>query len=660
MAGKTHKTAGRPTGSPHKAGMTIAMMFAFALYFATPAHASLADFFSGASDKDWQHSSALQNDQDPVAKDLVTWLTVTETKKDIEPRDLIHFALENSDWPKLYEFRKRIEDNVEGSGLKPFEVAAWFDQNPPRTANGFKAYMSALISLKQGAKEKTALKKFWHDAEIDKKETLALASYYRNFFTPADHLDRLDNLLWEDRFTEAEYMMPLVDKDHQRLADARIALGRLSSRASKYLKNVPAARQGDAGLLYSRLRWRREMDKDNDAFSILQHAPKNLVRADLWWRERNILARRAIEKRNFGRAAQIIANHGLSSTANAADYGTAEWTLGWLQLEFLNQPDKAYHHFENFYNAANAAVSVSRAAYWLARAAEKLHEKENTAEWYRLAAGFPSTFYGQIAFEHLNGAAVDASGFHDDLVPPADQQAFDENELVEAVHILHKDDLQKYIDPFLTKLLDLAKTRPDYVLIARLARESGRLHFAVEANKQMQLKIGQFMFTEGYPLLPALSVHAPESALIHAIVHRESMFNTEAGSPAGAQGLMQLMPGTAKQVARSIGKSYSADKLTEDPQYNVELGAAYLQHLLENYDGFYPLAIAAYNAGPNNVAEWEKEFGDPRSKKVNLLDWIEEIPIYETRNYIQRVMESYYMYKLRMNEEPKTVVGFGK
>jgi soluble lytic murein transglycosylase len=176
----------------------------------------------------------------------------------------------------------------------------------------------------------------------------------------------------------------------------------------------------------------------------------------------------------------------------------------------------------------------------------------------------------------------------------------------------------------------------------------------------MQLKIGEFMYTEGYPLLPTLTVHEPESALIHAIVHRESMFNTEAGSPAGARGLMQLMPGTAKQVARSIGKSYSADKLTENPQYNIELGAAYLQHLLENYDNFYPLAIAAYNAGPANVAQWEKEFGDPRSSKVNLLDWIEQIPIYETRNYIQRVMESYYIYRLRLNQEPRTVLGAGK
>ncbi len=622
----------------------------------TPVRAGLWDIFTGGNGADWEHNSQLLNDSDPLAKDLVTWLTVTETDKKVPAREMISFALKNYNWPKLYEFRKHIEDNIEDSGLKPFEVAAWFDQNPPRTATSFKTYISALVTLGQNTKAKPALKKFWHDADLDKKETEALAEQYNKLFTAADHIDRLDNLLWEDRFTEAEYMLPLVDVSTRRVAEARIALGRMSSRATKILKAVPAAKQNDAGLIYSRLRWRREMNKDDDAFNLLQHAPKNLVRPDIWWRERNILARRAIEKRNFSRALQIIANHGLTS---GADYGTAEWTLGWLELEFLNQPDKAYKHFEKFYDASKAAVSRSRAAYWLARAAEKMHEPENAANWNKVAAQFPSTFYGQLSYEELNGA-IDAETFHDDQVSPQAQQDFDAEDLVQVVRLLAKDNLPKYEDPFFAKLLDTAKTRPDFVLIGRLARETGRLHFAVESNKQMQMKIDEFMFTEGYPLLPALSVHQPESALIHAIVHRESMFNTQAGSPAGARGLMQLMPGTAKQVSRRIGKSFDVGKLTESPEYNIELGAAYLQQLLDNYGGFYPLAIAAYNAGPSNVAEWIREFGDPRDKKVNLIDWIEEIPIYETRNYIQRVMESYYMYKLRLKEEPKTVLAFKK
>jgi soluble lytic murein transglycosylase len=636
----------------------LALILSVGLFTAPSSQAGILDLFSGS--QSWQNNSQLINDTDPVAKKLVTWLGVTDKKKDVDARELIHFALENSDWPKLYEFRKQIEDDIEDSGLKPFDIAAWFDHNPPRTAIAFKVYAAALYKLNQSQRIQPALKKFWHDADMDKKETLALASYFKNYLSPQDQVDRLENLLWEDRFTEAEYMMPLVSGDEQKVADASIALGRMSSKSAKYLKAVPAAKQNNPVLLYDRLRWRRVMDKDADALSILQHAPKNLGRPDLWWHERNILARRAIEKRKFSVAAQVVANHGLSPTASAADYGTAEWTLGWLQLEYLGQPDKAYQHFDNFYNASNAAVSRSRAAYWLARAADKLHEKKNTADWYRIAAQFPSTFYGQISYEKLKGTTVDASTFRDDQVAPQAQQEFDDSDLVQAVRILHKDNLPKYIDPFLAKMLENAKSRPDFVMVAHLANETGRLHFAVEANKQMQMRIGEFMFTEGYPLLPSLEPKEPESALIHAIIHRESMFNAQVGSPAGAQGLMQLMPATAKQVSRRMGKNYSEGKLTENPEYNVELGADYLQSLLDQYDGFYPLAIAAYNAGPANVATWIREFGDPRSKNVNLLDWIEEIPIYETRNYIQRVMESYYIYKLRLNEQPVTVVELKK
>jgi soluble lytic murein transglycosylase len=600
--------------------------------------------------------SALKNNPTPVAAKLLTWFTVTETGLPFSSHDLIRFSLENSGWPKLYEFRNRIERDADNPSLRAPEIAAWFDQNPPRTAKGFKAYMTALLGLGQNARATLALKKFWLDAELDKKETAALAAQYKRLFSVTDHADRLDNLLWEQRYEEAESMLPLVDKDTHKLGEARIALGRLSSKSSKLISAVPAALQKDSGLLYDRLRWRRQTGKDIDAVEILRHAPKNLRRADLWWKERSILARRAIEKKDFAAAYKITANNGLT---DGADYAQAEWTLGWLMLEFLGQPDKAYQHFDNFYQAVSSAVSRARAAWWLSRAAEKLNHPEDARNWAALGAHFPSTFYGQLCHEKNLGAA-EPSQFLDDDAPPLEKQAFDNKELVQVIRLLSRIGLQKYSDPFFFKLLEGAKTRSDFVLIAKLAHEINRLHFAVEANKQLQQKLGEFMFTTGYPMLPQRPPSEPESALIHAIVHRESMFDTQAESPAGARGLMQLMPGTAKQVSKKIGKNYTADKLTGNPQYNVELGAAYLQSLLDYYNGFYPLAIAAYNAGPGNVNEWIDEFGDPRSGKVNLIDWIEEIPIYETRNYIQRVMESYYIYKLRLSEKPKTILGFGK
>ncbi|MBI3441952.1 MAG: lytic transglycosylase domain-containing protein [Proteobacteria bacterium] len=608
-----------------------------------------------ASDTDMEWQGALRSNHGAVAQKLLMWLNVTDTNQPTDTNDLIRFTRENSGWPKLYEFRDRIEHSI-GALSHPSEIAAWFDQNPPKTEDGIKDYIAALIHLGHNNKARTALRKFWTSAELDRKETAILSSQFKKLFSPTDHIDRVDNLLWQQRYQESEYMIPLVDSNHDKLVQARIALGRMSSKVTKLVHAVPATLQNDSGLLYDRLKWRRQMNKDADAVDLLHHAPKNQAHADLWWRERNILARRAIEKKHFSDAYKIIADHHMTS---GADYSQAEWTLGWLSLRFLHQPDAAYRHFDNFYQAVTSAVSRSRAAYWLARAAAAMHQQESASNWYKLGTEFPSTFYGQLCAEQINGS-IDATQFEDDQVSSEEQQNFDDMELVQVIRLLYHIDQMKYANTFFIKLLDRAKERPDFVLIAKLARETKQLHFSVEANKQLQQKLGDFMFTEGYPLMPALPVNKPERALIHAIVHRESMFDSTAASSAGARGLMQLMPGTAKHISRSMGKRFTIGKLTNNPQYNIELGASYLQHLLNSYDGFYPLAIAAYNAGPSNVDQWIKEFGDPRKRKVDIIDWIEEIPIYETRNYVQRVMESYYLYKLKLSEQPRTVLAFGR
>lgn len=613
----------------------------------------LATTFPAAAgtDKDWQKSLAGKNGE--VAQKLLMWLKVTETDQPVKTRELIRFTRENPGWPRLHIFRERVEKDIENS-LHAAEIAVWFEQNPPKTAEGLKTYISALIHLGHDDRAKNVLRKFWLSAELDRKETASLAKEFKKLFSPTDHLDRLDSLLWGQRYQESEYMLLLVDNDHSALAQARIALGRMSPKVNKLVHKVPAALRNDSGLIYDRLKWRRQMNKDTDAIDLLRYTPKNQAHADLWWRERNILARRAIEKRDYADAYKIILNHGMTS---GADYSQAEWTLGWLALRFLHQPDKAYRHFEDVYQAVSSAVSRSRAVYWLARAAEAMDQKSSAKNWDKIGAQFPSTFYGQLSAKKIN-TPIDAAQFADDTAPAAEE--FEESETVQTIRLLRGIGQIQSATPFFIKLLDKAKDRQDFVLIAKLARETGRLYFAVEANKQMQQRLGDFMITEGYPLLPSLSISQPESALIHAIVYRESMFDALAASSAGARGLMQLMPRTAKHVSKNIGKRFTVNKLTENPQYNVELGASYLQHLLKSYDGSYPLAIAAYNAGPGNVDEWIREFGDPRKGKVNIVDWIEEIPFYETRNYIQRVMESYYIYKLKMSENPKTVLDFGR
>jgi soluble lytic murein transglycosylase len=215
--------------------------------------------------------------------------------------------------------------------------------------------------------------------------------------------------------------------------------------------------------------------------------------------------------------------------------------------------------------------------------------------------------------------------------------------------------LQKFADPFLARLVADAEDITDYQLAARLAHETGRDYYAVQANKDVQMKQGLYLAESGYPLLSFSPPPAPEKPLIHAIIHRESMYNPQAMSSVGALGLMQLMPGTAKAVSKRKKLAFSKDRLTADPKYNVQIGAAYFEGLMKDYEDYYPFAIAAYNAGPVNVRKWIDAFGDPARGQIPVVDWVEMISNYETRNYVQRVMESFYMYRLRLHQVPVTV-----
>lgn len=608
------------------------------------------------SEQDWQKTVALvQNQQDPVARKLLTWIYVTGTRLPIDSKQLIAFRTANPNWPKMGDFREKIEQNIAAS-LPPADVAAWFAQNPPVTVDGLRAYVDALIRLNQSAQAQAALSAFWKDAELGKNQTATLAGTYKTYFAAGDHAARLDNLIWENRYEEAQYMLAFVDADTRSVAQARIALGKMSKNAPQLAEAVPAARQNDEGLVYERLRWRRRHNMDDGALEILRNMPATVTQPEMWWGEMNVMSRRAIEKHNYAQAYQIAAKHTLTS---GIQYSQAEWLLGWLELRKLKGPLQAYKRFDSLYRHVGTAISKSRAAYWAARAAEAAQDQSLTAQWEKVSAQYPSTFYGQLSYQKLYGApAPDA--FKDPAPDAAAVAAFNQNELVRAVRLLHGVKLDQLIDPFLAKLDAMSQSKTDYMLTGRLALETGRYYYTVEANKELQQKLGLFLFEEGYPTLPPLPAQTPEKSLVHAIIHRESMFNPLAVSQAGARGLMQLMPSTAKAIARREGETYNIKRLTADPRYNVEIGSAYLRHLVDNYNGFYPMAIGAYNAGPSNVAEWVQEFGDPRAGNIDLIDWIESIPIYETRNYIQRVMESYYIYRLRFGEEPKTVLDFVK
>lgn len=626
---------------------------AFFLLAATPALAKKAE--KSSVDDSWQKTFALLSDtKDPVAQKLIVWLYASQTSMPSEPRSLMKFVEGNPEWPRLHAIRRKIEKDISDSDMPPADIIAWFDKYPPLSYDGIHDYLDALIALKQTAHAKTALAAFWTEAELKKNETASMAASYKPLFAAGAMTKRLDHLIWEGRYSEADAMLAFVTPETRALGYARMALARLAHDANSALAKVPAHLQSNEGLMYERMRYRRRKDSGDSALEILAAYKGKQSHPEKWWGEIHIMARRALERGDYRSAHRIASRQQLSE---GSDFASAEWLLGWISLRFLNDPVDAYRHFDKMYRKVGSAVSRARAAYWAARASEQLHEAPTEQQWHKIAAFYPSTFYGQLSYIALNGkpqmAALASPAISTETVT-----AFDKRELVRAVLLLHKIKLEKMADPFFAKLLAQAKSRDDYRLIARLADKVNRPYYAVEANKQMQQTIGGFMIEEGYPLLPKPLPKQPDAALIHAIVHRESMFDPKAQSTVGARGLMQLMPATAKAVAKKTGRSFKVEKLTDEPKYNVALGSAYLSELVDKYDGYFPLAIAAYNAGPSRVSTWIGLFGDPRRGDMDAIDWVEHIPIYETRNYVQRVMESYFLYRIKLGQNPKTILDF--
>jgi soluble lytic murein transglycosylase len=139
-----------------------------------------------------------------------------------------------------------------------------------------------------------------------------------------------------------------------------------------------------------------------------------------------------------------------------------------------------------------------------------------------------------------------------------------------------------------------------------------------------------------------------EQALVLGIIRQESGFDARIRSGVGARGMMQLMPSTAKSLAKQSGVHFK-ESMLDDADYNMRLGSNFLGHLVNEFDGSYIMATAAYNAGPGRPAQWIAQCGDPRAASVDAVDYIECIPIGETRNYVMRVLENVQVYRARLN-----------
>jgi soluble lytic murein transglycosylase len=599
---------------------------------------------------DWARAREMaQRGQEPLLAKVTLWLDLKQARNGGSFRDIAAFIEANPTWPNRTTLLLRAEDSINGA-LGDGETIAWFAKYPPQTTNGRLRLIQALDRSGDGARAAQLARATWIAGNFSAATERDFQRRWSGELTPADHIARLDRLLWDGQAHQARLMAPLVSHDHRALAEARIKFRAGEGGVDAALAKVPAALRGDPGLSYERVRWYRTKGRDSDAREILESPPAELIRPDLWWREREIQVRRALREGNVSQSYKLAARHGQAAGSAFAD---GEFLAGWIALRFLDDSAQAYEHFKRLHENVGSAISQARAAYWAGRAAEVIGRPDEARAWYGRGQHWTTTFYGQLAAAKLGGEARLPA----DPLPSAQEiGAFEANELVRVVKTLGRHKLLDQIQPFVYALSDHATSHGERVLIAALARDQGRGDVAVAVSRRMAQRDGIQLIDGGYPLLPVSIAAAPERALVHALVRQESNFDQRAISRAGALGLMQLMPATARQVARELKVDYAQPRLLADPIYNVQMGRHYLGVVLNDFDGAYAIALGAYNAGPGRVRAWLREFGDPRRGDVDMLDWIEQVPFAETRNYIQRVLEGVHVYRARLNA-PLTLAG---
>jgi soluble lytic murein transglycosylase len=581
-----------------------------------------------------------------------------------EPAEFRSFLDANPDWPDRGLLLQRAEEQVFASGGSSARIKAFFADASPRTGAGLAALASAhLFEGDEAAARRTAAKA-WREHELAASLEAGFLGRFKAHLSDADHRWRLDRQLTDDirwssernvRAAIARRVLPLLSEAERKKAEARIAVFQRTASAGKLMSALPAEPEGQAdwGLAFQRIQLLRRAGKVAEATQLMLKAsidPTHIANFDGWWLERRALAYEALEAGNAKLAYDLVREPGNLSVNPLKDAGML---AGWIALRLLKDAAAAERHFEVARKAADGPLSAARGEYWSGRALEALGRTDEARARYEAAARHADTFHGLLARQKLDTSARKLS-----LAPPAmpsdDHVAsFIRLEPIVAVAIARKAGLDMGIAKAIIGGLRFnLKSEGELALLAHLAEAIGDTQLAVRIGKTAIAR-GFNLILYAYPVHPMPSYsplrEPPEPAMLLAIARQESEFNQTIVSGAGARGLLQVMPVTARHVCRDykIAKCEIARLLT-DNAFNASLASAYIADRMGEFSGSYVMTLAGYNAGPGRVRQWMREFGDPRDPKVDVLDWIERIPFEETREYVKKVIANVHVYRARL------------
>jgi len=593
---------------------------------------------------------------DPLARKLVEWTIVRSDENDAGFDRLAAFSIANPSWPNAIMIRKRAEGALWDERRSADTVRAFFAGTKPTTAKGKFALARALAAHGDAAAAAQLVRSAWREDTCSAAVEKAAMEAFGDVLTRADHKARMDRRFYDDDPDAGMRMAQLLGGTDLLLGRARKAVVEKSSNARALLDAVPESARNDPGYLFHKAQWLRREDKPIEAARLLQSAPHSasqLHNLDEWWTERRLVARKLLDLEEY-QAAYVVAR---DAVPPAKDNPRAEheFTAGWIALRFANNPQAAYQHFARVGAGTSNPITLARGEYWQGRAAEAMGRNSEARAHYQAAAQHSTAYYGQIARARLGMAELPLRR------PPesTNRAALMSLEVVRAVQLLYAAEARDLVVPFVSDLAENAVDIGALVVMAEVARKHN--------DARAMLLIGKGALRSGFALdlyafptngIPEFRTVGPsiDKSVVFAIARQESAFNPKAVSHANALGLMQVLPGTGRQIAKKFGFAFDRNRMLSDPSYNAQMGAAELGDVLESYRGSYILSFVAYNAGRGRVKQWIEKYGDPRDPNVDPIDWVERIPFSETRNYVQRVIENMQVYRAQLGQGSRLMI----
>ncbi len=582
---------------------------------------------------------------DPVARKLAEWIILRSNDNGASAERYRAFITANPSWPSQTFLRRRGEAALWDDHRDDATVWAWFENESPISAKGKLVLARSMIARGDRANAERLVRDAWRNDSMSEDTESTALDLFGALLTPGDQKARMDLLLYGSEHEAAMRAAKRLGSNQVALAKARIAAYRKASNTRALLEAVPHELHGDPGYVFSKIQLLRREEKFAEAAQLMLGAPKDpgrLYNLDEWWIERRLLSRKMLDLGQH-RTAYLIAR---DAALPARDiYKTeAEFTAGWIALRFLTDPATAAQHFARIGVGSVNPTALARAGYWQGRAAEAAGRSQDARNAYAAAAGQSTSYYGQLARAKLGLPQIELNG-----APAARGRGIERLEIVRAVQLLFELDEREIAIPIFADMGENGD--PDALVgLGELASRNG--------DARGMLLLGKAALNRGLPFdfyaypvtgIPPFKSIGPnvEQSIVFAIARQESAFNPNDVSPANAYGLMQVTPDAGRYVCKRYGASFDLGRLKNDPVYNAALGAAELGGLIEDYRGSYIMTFAAYNAGRGSVKKWIERYGDPRDPKVDAVDWVEQIPFSETRNYVQRIIENLQVYRAR-------------